>query len=308
MQNGCPPDVPPSSEDESAYVRGFKSAQPSQLGPAPRFELYPSNQSSSADPSSLGTKQEVGTMTKGLSPAPLATLSHLQPTQKCDVGTGTGSTPVVPCVRKTSPLVDRSVVPRVSVSTQTASTVGTQTLSPRGGETDSADKATCPVARPYPPFTQPPSSKVPTVSALTHPPLGQEGSRHLRAGQTGALPPQHVLSGPGSQPSILHRAVNQPPSLPPGESQQWGEMMATALQSAQSSLGANGFREQHVEVASGRCVCVCVCACVCVCVCVCMRVCVCFSRDVLRQCNASTAIPLLHCTHSVWFQLRHSTR
>ena len=121
--------------------------------------------------------------------------------------------------------------------------------------------------------------------------MNQPSSLHTAVNQPSSL--HTAVNHPSSlhtavnQPSTLHTAVNQPSALQVEESQQWGAMLATALQTAQSTLGTNDLVEQpNMEAFNKRSVCFllwhwrsgqmcCVCACLCVCVCVCVRVYVC---------------------------------
>ena len=135
-------------------------------------------------------------------------------------------------------------------------------------------------------------SSLPTAvnqpSAL-HTAVNQPSSLHTAVNQPSSL--HTAVNQPSSlhtavnQPSALHTAVNQPSALQVEESQQWGAMLATALQTAQSTLGTNDLVEQpNMEALSKRSVCFllwhwrsgqmcCVCACLCVCVCVRVYVC-----------------------------------
>lgn len=252
MQNGCLHDAPPSSE-EPVQMRGFKPAQNSPPQPAARFELYQSNQSELSNPSLLHDRlEDVSMRKKGVPPTPLLPPTHPAPPQMCDVGTGTDSPPVAE--RGTLPLLGQLAASSVSVTTQTACNVGTQTVSSGGEETtNQPDLATCPMPQPSSPFPQPTHSATPL--ALARPLMSQGDSSHSRISQpVGAPPPhQHAFCEPANKPPSLHTSVNQPPSLHMEESQQWGTLLATALETAQSSLAAN--EQPNMEAPNGRCVC-----------------------------------------------------
>ena len=130
-----------------------------------------------------------------------------------------------------------------------------------------------------------------------HTAVNQPSSLHTAVNQPSSL--HTAVNQPSSlhtavnQPSSLHTAVNQPSALQVEESQQWGAMLATALQTAQSTLGTNDLVEQpNMEALSKRSVCFLLwhwrsgqmcCVCVCGCMCVVVHICMVYSQFIVSK-------------------------